>query len=59
MIQVAPKFGFPDTAAHGGLRRKEHTYHVEFKSEDLWGSDGTAGDSVVVDLWDSYLEVIT
>lgn len=59
VIHVAPKFDFPDTAAHGGLRRKEHTYHVEFKSEVLWGSDGTEGDSVVVDLWDSYLEVVT
>ena len=58
VIHVAPKFGFPDTAAHGGLKRKEHTYHVEFTSEELWGSDGSEGDSVVVDLWDSYLEAI-
>ena len=58
VIHVAPKFGFPDTAAHGGLKRKEHPYHVEFTSEELWGSDGSEGDSVVVDLWDSYLEAI-
>ena len=56
IIHVAPKFGFPDTAAHDGPRRKEHTYHVEFRSKDLWCSDGVSGDSVIVDLWDSYLE---
>lgn len=36
VIHVDPKFHFPDTTAHDGSRRKEHTYHVEFTSEDLW-----------------------
>ena len=36
--------------------RKEHTYHVEFSAQALWPSEGGANDSVVVDLWDSYLE---
>lgn len=58
VIHVAPKFNFPDTAAHGGTRRKEHTYHVEFRSEDLWNSGDVTCDSVIVDLWDSYLEPI-
>jgi len=54
ILHVAPKFAFPDTAAHGGARRDEHTYHVEFTARELWGTDSI--DTVVVDLWDSYLE---
>ena len=56
VIHRAPKFQFPDTSAHGGERRKEHTYHVEFASKDLWSDSDAANDSVIVDLWDSYLE---
>lgn len=56
VIHVAPTFSFPDTSAHGGERRKEHTYHVEFESQTLWEDDGVEGDTVIVDLWDSYLE---
>ena len=54
VLRVAPKFAFPDTSAHGGERRDEHTYHVEFTARELWDADGR--DTVVVDLWDSYLE---
>ena len=56
VLHRAPKFSFPDTSAHGGERRKEHTYHVEFSAQALWPSEGGANDSVVVDLWDGYLE---
>lgn len=54
VLRVTPKFAFPDTSAHGGERRDEHTYHVEFSARELW--DGSGNDTVVVDLWDSYLE---
>ena len=56
VLHVAPPFSFPDASAHGGELRKEHTYHVEFASRELWGDDGQDNDAVVVDLWDSYLE---
>ena len=56
VIHRAPKIPFPETSAHGGERRKEHTYHVEFASKDLWYDSDVANDSVIVDLWDSYLE---
>jgi nitrile hydratase len=56
VLRVAPKFAFPDTSAHGGELRDEHTYHVEFAARELWGAEGGDKDSVVVDLWDSYLE---
>jgi hypothetical protein len=29
---------------------------VEFASKDLWSDSDAANDSVIVDLWDSYLE---
>lgn len=56
VLRVAPRFTFPDTSAHGGEMRKEHTYHVEFAARELWGAEGGEKDAVVVDLWDSYLE---
>ena len=56
VLHKTPKFSFPDTSAHGGERRKEHTYHVEFLARELWPGEGDANDFVVVDLWDSYLE---
>lgn len=56
VLHVAPPFPFPDASAHDGLQRKEHTYHVEFTAQELWGSDGGTNESVVVDLWDCYLE---
>lgn len=56
VLHVAPAFSFPDVAAHGGEFRKEHTYHVEFSSQSLWSTEDRENESVVVDLWDSYLE---
>lgn len=55
VLHVAPPFNFPDTSAHGRGQRLEHTYHVEFTSTELWGDGGDERDTVVVDLWDSYL----
>lgn len=56
VLRVTPRFSFPDTSAHGGEHRNEHTYHVEFSARELWAGDNGDQDSVVVDLWDSYLE---
>jgi nitrile hydratase len=56
VLHVAPAFSFPDTSAHAGELREEHTYHVEFASASLWPDTGHENESVVVDLWDSYLE---
>jgi nitrile hydratase len=56
VLRVAPRFVFPDLAGHGMRAHREHTYHVEFAATDLW-SDAAAGqESVIVDLWESYLE---
>jgi nitrile hydratase len=39
-----------------GAPRAEWLYRVAFDSRDLWGAEAAAGDSVVLDLWESYLE---
>ena len=56
VVHVAPKFSFPDAAAHGLAHRMEHTYHVEFLARELWADAARSNETVVVDLWDSYLE---
>jgi nitrile hydratase len=57
VVHVAPKFSFPDAAAHGLTHREEHTYHVEFLARELWADAAGSNETVVVDLWDAYLEV--
>src|SRR5262245_6416433 len=56
VVHVAPKFSFPDAAAHDLPHRTEHTYHVEFLASELWTDAGGSNETVVVDLWDCYLE---
>ena len=56
VVHVAPKFSFPDAAAHGLPHRTEHTYHVEFPASELWADAAGINETVIVDLWDSYLE---
>ena len=59
VIHVAPPYSLPDAAAHGHPPRHEPTYHVEFAAHDLWGRNADANVSVVVDLWESYLEALS
>lgn len=54
---IAPRFPFAGAAGHGIEARHEPTYHVRFDSRDLW-SDSPENSSVVVDLWESYLEKV-
>jgi len=56
VVHVAPPFSFPDAAAHGRSVRAEPTYHVEFQAQDLWADAAGANETVVVDLWETYLE---
>jgi nitrile hydratase subunit beta len=56
VVHVAPAFSFPDAAAHGVARRNEHTYHVEFEARELWPDAAGSHETMIVDLWDSYLE---
>jgi nitrile hydratase beta subunit len=56
VLHVAPPFKFPDASAHDLPYRQECTYHVAFDSRTLWSESTEADDTVVVDLWESYLE---
>ncbi|MFN2375073.1 MAG: nitrile hydratase subunit beta [Candidatus Binatia bacterium] len=56
VVHVAPAFPFPDVSAHLGEHRPEHTYHVEFAGHELWAGADAGAETVVVDLWDAYLE---
>jgi nitrile hydratase len=56
VLHVAPAFKFPDHSAHDGPFREEHTYHVEFDADELWTGEMRPGETVVIDLWETYLE---
>jgi nitrile hydratase len=56
VLHAAPRCLFPDVAGHGLRAHKEHTYHVEFAARDLWADAAGNGDTVIVDLCESYLE---
>ena len=45
----------PDSHAHYLGEAPEPLYAVAFDAADLWGSSETAGDEVILDLWQSYL----
>jgi len=56
VARVAPAFLLPDVAGHGARAPHEQTYQIEFAAPELWANEGRPGDTVVVDLWESYLE---
>ena len=50
----------PNSHAHALGELPEPLYSVEFRSADLWPDhDGNAGDTVIVDCWESYLDAIS
>jgi nitrile hydratase beta subunit len=51
-------YSVPDVEAHSDARRTEPTYCVRFDPVELWG-DEQGGDTVHVDLWESYLEPVS
>lgn len=56
VVRVDRRFSLPDLEAHTGEQRHEHTYAVRFTSSELWGAAAGAGETIHVDLWESYLE---
>jgi nitrile hydratase beta subunit len=46
----------PDASAHGQTDVAEHLYAVVIPAASLWIQAEGAGDEVVLDLWESYLE---
>lgn len=51
-------YTFPDTNAHGRGAHPQPVYSVRFAARDLWGDVAVPGDSVYIDLWESYLDPV-
>src|SRR5262249_13814685 len=56
LLRARPAFEFPDLAGHAHAAHLEHTCLVEFDARELWTDAAESAESVVVDLWESYLE---
>jgi nitrile hydratase len=57
VVRVSRPFEFPDLAGHALAAHVEPTYHVEFEARELWSDAAEPRQTVVVDLWESYLEI--
>jgi nitrile hydratase len=51
-------FVFPDTSAHEQGERPQHVYSVRFTARELWGSQAPERDTLRLDLWDDYLDLV-
>jgi nitrile hydratase beta subunit len=47
---------YPDSNAVTGNEGPERLYSVRFTARELWGENANAKDTVIVDLWEPYLE---
>jgi nitrile hydratase len=52
---VYPIAFYPELRAHSNVKRREHTYAVEFAAAALW-IDGDVRQTVLVELFESYLD---
>jgi nitrile hydratase len=51
-------FVFPDSNAEGRGEQPQHVYAVRFAARELWGEQANAKDTVIVDMWEEYLEPV-
>ena len=51
-------FVFRDTNAMGQGEKPQHVYSVRFTARELWADQANPKDTVVVNLWDDYLDAI-
>jgi nitrile hydratase beta subunit len=51
-------FVFPDTNAQGLGEKPQHVYSVRFAARELWGEQASPKDTVIVAMWDDYLEAV-
>lgn len=49
-------FVFPDSNAQGLGEKPQHVYSVRFAARELWGGQAKPKDTVMVAIWDEYLE---
>lgn len=58
VVKVHGLFALPDLRALGDEDTREWCYAVRFPMQELWGADAPAGDSLTIDLWDSYMVAV-
>jgi nitrile hydratase beta subunit len=51
-------FVFPDSNAQGLGEKPQHVYSVRFAARELWGEQASPKDTVIVAMWDGYLEAV-
>jgi nitrile hydratase len=51
-------FVFPDTSAHEQGEKPQHVYSVRFAARELWGPQAPERDTLRLDLWDDYLDLV-
>ncbi len=51
-------FVFPDSNAQGLGEKPQHVYSVRFTARELWGEQANPKDTVVLNLWDDYLDAV-
>ena len=51
-------FVFPDSNAQGLGEKPQHVYSVRFAARELWGEQAKPKDTVIVAMWDDYLEPV-
>ena len=51
-------FDLADTLALGPCECPEHLYAVRFEASELWGDSADGNGSVIIDLWESYLDPV-
>ena len=56
IVRVHGAHILPESHAHGRGEDPQGLYSVCFDAAELWGADGRAGDEVMIDLWEPYLE---
>jgi nitrile hydratase subunit beta len=56
VVRLSRPFELPDLAGHALPAPAEPTYHVEFEARELWREAAESRATVVVDLWQCYLE---
>ena len=58
MEQDHAVFVFPDTSAHEQGEKPQHVYSVRFAARELWGPEASERDTLRLDLWDDYLDLV-
>jgi len=55
IVRLQGGWVLPDSNAHGRGEHPEHLYSVRFEGSELWGAEAEPGQSVYLDLFESYL----